>query len=71
MIKLSQDNDWSNKDNKRGIVIDKEILEYELKLFFNWRTTTKRFNTFRERFSRLGSTEYDKFINYLIDNKGY
>lgn len=71
MIKLSQDNNWSNKKNKRGITIDQKVLEYELKLFFNWRKPTKRFNTFRERFLSLGSTDYDKFINYLIDNKGY
>ena len=70
-IKLTQDNNWNNKHNKRGIEIDESTLEYELKTYFKWRTPTKIFNTFRERFSRLGSSDHDKFINHLIDNKGY
>lgn len=70
-IKLSQDNNWRNKYNKRGITIDRQTLEYELKSFFNWRTPTKKFNTFRQRYFNLGSTDYDRFINHLIDNKGY
>lgn len=71
MIKLTQDNNWINKDNRRGLTIDKDILEYELQSYFNWRTPTKRFKTFRQRFFSLGSSEHDKFINHLIDNKGY
>ena len=69
-IKLTQDNNWNNKYNKRGLTIDKNILEYELKRYFKWRTPTKKFNTFTQRLFSLGSTEYDNFINYLI-NKGY
>lgn len=69
-VKLSQDNNWNNKYDKRGIEIDKATLEYELQSFFGWRTT-KRFSTLRERFYSLGSSEHDKFINHLIDNKGY
>lgn len=70
-IKLVQDNNWNNKHNKKGLEIDVNTLEYELKLFFEWKTPTKKYNTFRERFSKLGSTDHDKFINHLINSKGY
>lgn len=70
-IKLVQDNNWNNHLNKKGIEIDKDILEYELPKFFSWRTPTKRFNTFTQRYFKLGSTEFDNFINYMVDNKGY
>lgn len=66
-IKLKQDNNWSNKHNKRGIEISENVFEYELKSFFKWRTPTKRYKTMKERFYKLGSSDYDKFINHLIN----
>lgn len=72
MITLSKDNKFGAFDNgsKRSVQINKDILPYELKKFFNWRTPTKRYKTLVDRFYGLGSSNYDKFINHLID-KGY
>lgn len=69
-IKLNQDNNWKNKHNRRGAHICECDLERELKAFFGWRTPTKRYKTMKERFYGLGSHDYDRFINYLV-NMGY
>lgn len=66
-VKLSQDNNWENKHNKRGIEISESIFEKELKAFFGWRTPTKKHKSLKERFGKLGSHKYDKFINHLIN----
>ncbi len=63
MITLSKDNDFTVK---RDVQIDRDTLIYELKRYFNWKSPTKRYNTFIERFYGLGTTQYDKFINHLI-----
>lgn len=72
MITLSKDNKFGSFDNgsKRSVRIDKKTLTYEVRSYFNWRTPTKRYNTFIERFYGLGSYDYDNFINHLI-RKGY
>lgn len=70
-IKISQDNNWNNKENRRGILIDKETLGMEAQSFFGWRSVTKKYTSYYDRFSKLGSSDRDKLINYLIDNKGY
>lgn len=62
MIKLTIDN---NVITKRSVDIPLDELEFHLKRYFNWRTTTK-FNSYLDRLYAQGSSKYDAFINYLI-----
>lgn len=40
-------------------------IEYHAKKFFGWRTPTKNYDTIYDRVQGLGTTDYDKFIEYL------
>lgn len=70
---ISKDNKFGETDNgsKRSIQIDGHTLVYEARKFFGWKTPTKRYSSFLDRFDGLGSYDYDRFINHLIKNKGY
>ena len=75
MIKLIQDNGECN--NKYGLEcgcytvnVNESLLQFECRNFFNWRTSTKKYNSYAERVNALGSHKRDKFIAYL-STKGY
>lgn len=40
-------------------------IEYHAKKFFGWRTPTKKYDSIYDRVQGLGTTDYDKFIEYL------
>ena len=62
MKTLRQDN--SNKLSITATVYD---IEYHAKMFFNWKTSTKRYNSILDRVYGLGSTDYDALIKYMHD----
>jgi len=51
--------------DKIKVTIDDDMLSIELRVFFKWRKDCNY-----ERFSKLGTVDYDKFIAYL-KRKGY
>ena len=62
MKTLIQDN--SDKLSIRANIND---IEYHAKMFFNWRSSTKRYDSIIDRVYSLGSTDYDKLIKYMYD----
>lgn len=65
MKTLTQDN-----SNKISITATVNDIEYHAKMFFNWRTPTKRYNSIIDRVYGLGSTDYDALIKHMY-NLGY
>lgn len=63
--KLTQDNGACNDFEKRSVKIHDSLLVSELRKYFGWRKDVTA-----ERMYKLGSSDYDKFINYL-SKKGY
>jgi hypothetical protein len=63
-VQLKQD--WGSDINgKRAVEIPEDSLYYELEKHFRWRK-----GDFKERLFKLGTREFDGFIQHLID-KGY
>lgn len=60
LITLRQDKGTDFK--KRSVEISEEKLNYELKKHFKWRKGNPK-----ERFFKLGTTDFDGFIQTLID----
>lgn len=65
ILTLQQDN-----SEKLKVSVERLALERYAKMFFNWRTPTKKHKTISERVFALGSTDYDKFIEFLYNRKG-
>ena len=59
-MELTQDN-----GKKLSVTISEEELNWYVKYFFNWRTPTKNYKSFVDRFKHLGSYDYDRLIAYL------
>lgn len=64
-IRLRQDNHL-----KIYVDIPKKDIEFVISNVTNWRTPTKKYTTFLERFNALGSTKRDRYIAALM-NMGY
>lgn len=65
ILTLQQDN-----SKKLKVSVERIALERYAKMFFNWKTPTKKHKTISERVFALGSTDYDKFIEFLYNRKG-
>lgn len=65
ILTLQQDN-----SEKLKVSVERVALERYAKIFFNWRTSTKKYKTISERVFALGSTDYDNFIEFLYNRKG-
>ena len=48
----------------------KSDIEYEAKRFFNWRGSTKKYNSIYERVMAQGSSKFDDLIIYMVE-QGY
>ena len=75
MLKLMQDN--GNCNSNYGLEpgcytakVDENTLKFECRNFFNWRTSTKKYNSFYARVNSLGSHKRNEFIAYLV-TQGY
>ena len=57
------------QDNSDKLSIEASIndIEYHAKMFFNWRSSTKRYGSIIDRVYGLGSTNYDRFIKHMYD----
>lgn len=64
------DNGHRAVNGKTHAVVPAHMVDSLLKEFFGWRTPTKKYNTFWERYTRLGSSQFDAFIAFLIQ-RGY
>ena len=62
MKTLTQDN-----SNKLSITTSVYNIEYHAKMFFGWKSSTKRYNSIIDRVYSLGSADYDKFIKYMYE----
>lgn len=60
------DNGLNAVDGKTQADIPVHMVDELLKEFFNWRTPTKHHKTFWERYTALGSSQFDAFIGFLI-----
>lgn len=42
------------------------VIDAYLKAFYGWRTPTKRYKTFMERYAALGTAHHDAFIGWCV-----
>ena len=45
-------------------------IEFEAKRFFNWRGSTKKYNSVFDRVMAQGSSKFDDFVIYMVE-QGY
>lgn len=68
-ITLRFDN-YRRKDGINELTIAKSNiphLEKKIESFMNWKGPTKKYKSVWQRFTRQGSSNFDKILNYLID----
>lgn len=69
MVRLRADNKTIN--GKVPVVeAVKSDIETEAKHFFNWRSSTKKYNSIFDRVMAQGSSKFDNFVIYMAE-QGY
>ena len=69
MVRLKADNKTIN-GKVPVIEASKSDIEFEAKRFFNWRGSTKKYNSIFDRVMAQGSSKFDGLIIYMVE-QGY
>ena len=67
---MTYDNKHISGGERVEITVSHDELEYYAKQLFKWRSATKRYNSIVERAFSLGSSDYDKLIEFIAIRKG-
>ena len=67
---MTYDNKHMSGGGRIKITVSHDELEYYAKQLFKWRSATKRYNSIVERAFSLGSSDYDKLIEFIAIRKG-
>ena len=67
---MTYDNKHMSGGDRIKITVSHDELEYYAKQLFKWRSATKRYNSIVERAFSLGSSDYDKLIEFIAIRKG-
>ena len=69
MVRLRADNKTLNGKVPVAEAVKSDI-ESEAKRFFNWRSSTKKYNSIFDRVMAQGSSKFDDFVIYMVE-QGY
>ena len=67
---LTYDNKHMSGGKRVEISVSHDEVEYYAKDLFKWRSATKRYNSIVERVFSLGSSDYDRLIEFIAIKKG-
>ena len=67
---MTYDNKHMSGGKRIKITVSHDELEYYAKQLFKWRSATKRYNSIVERAFSLGSSDYDRLIEFIAIRKG-
>ena len=67
---MTYDNKHMSGGERIEITVSYDELEYYAKDLFKWRGATKRYNSIVERAFSLGSSDYDRLIEFIAVKKG-
>ena len=67
---LTYDNKHMSGGERVEISVSHDEVEYYAKDLFKWRSATKRYNSIVERVFSLGSSDYDRLIEFIAIKKG-
>ena len=67
---LTYDNKHMSGVERVEISVSHDEVEYYAKDLFKWRSATKRYNSIVERVFSLGSSDYDRLIEFIAIRKG-
>ena len=66
---MTYDNKHMSGGERIEITVSHDELEYCAKQLFKWRSSTKRYNSIVERAFSLGSSDYDRLIEFIAKRK--
>ena len=58
------------KGQRPTVKTSRQVIEQEAKKFFNWRGSTKRYDSVFDRVMGQGSSSFDDFVVYMVE-QGY
>ena len=67
---MTYDNKHMSGGERVEITVSHDEVEYYAKDLFKWRSATKRYNSIVERVFSLGSSDYDRLIEFIAIKKG-
>lgn len=66
---MTYDNKHMSGGERIEITVTYSEVEYYAKELFKWRSATKRYNSIVERVFSLGSSDYDRLIEFIAKRK--
>lgn len=67
---MTYDNKHMSGGDRIEITVSHDEVDYYAKQLFKWRSATKKYNSIVERVFSLGSSDYDRLIEFIAIKKG-
>lgn len=67
---MTYDNKHMSGGERIEITVSHDEVDYYAKQLFKWRSATKQYNSIVERVFSLGSSDYDRLIEFMAVKKG-